>query len=82
MYLYIEYIIIRNYQVISCELQYLSISTCSKIAAQQHTTHVSAADILLSASFLLHVTRNIRHTTKVQAHQKTSAALRRSVWPA
>ena len=82
IYLYTEYIIIRKYQVISCELQYLSILTCSKIAEHQHTIHVSAADILISASFLLHVTCNIRHTTKVQAHQKTSAAPCRSVWGA
>ena len=39
-------------------------------------------NILLSASFLLHVMRNIRHTTYVPAHQKTSAATAASVCPA
>ena len=39
-------------------------------------------NILLCASFLLHVMRNIRHITYVPAHQKTSAATAASVCPA
>ena len=76
MYIYVC-IYIYIYIYVYLYIEYIIISVNCNICQCQ-----LAADILLCASFLLHVMRNIRHITYVPAHQKTSAATAASVCPA